>query len=118
MNKSCTSSLIGRALGRLQCAMMLNNDVGILTAYINTKANVIADRLSRIKRKTNSMRGFCSLVQNFPALAGCRRFLPSAELISHIMDAISQRKLIDPLTVSACIRKNPGRFTFSSGVTE
>jgi hypothetical protein len=97
--------------------MMLNNDVGILTAYINTKANVIADQLSRIKRDTNSLRCFRSLVQDFPALAGCRRFLPSAELISHIMDAISQRKLINPLTVSACIRRNPGQFTFSNGVT-
>ena len=110
MEKACNSSLIGRALSRLQCAMMMNNNVGIRTAHITTTKNVIADRISRIKRETNSMRGFSSILQDYPALAGCKRFQPSAALISHLMDAISQKKFIDPMEVSASIRSNPGQF--------
>ena len=56
MEKACNSSLIGRALSRLQCAMMMNNNVGIRTAHITTNKNVIADHISRIKRKTNSIQ--------------------------------------------------------------
>jgi len=108
--KACNSSLIGRALSRLQCAMMMNNNVGVHTAHITTIKNVIADRISRIKRETNSVRGFSSILQDYPALAGCKRFQPSAVLISHLMDAISQKKFIDPMEVNASILSNPGHL--------
>ena len=110
MVKGCNSSLVGRALGRLQCAMMMNNNVGIHTTYISTKKNVIADRISRVKREANILREFNSILQDFPELAGCKRFQPSADLISHIMDAISQKKCIDPVQVNKSILTNPGRI--------
>jgi len=110
MEKACNSSLIGRALSRLQCAMMMNNNVGLHTGHITTIKNVIADRISRIKRETNSMRGFTSILQDYPALAGCKRFQPSAALISHLTDAILQKKFIDPMAVNASILKNPGQI--------
>ena len=108
--KACNSSLIGRALSRLQCSMMMNNNVGVHTAHITTTDNIIADRISRIKRETNSMRGFSSILQDYPALAGCKRFQPSAALISHLMDAISQKKFIDPMEVNSSILSNPGQI--------
>ena len=111
MEKACNSSLIGRALSRLQCAMMINNNVGLHTGHITTTNNVISDRISRIKRETNSMRGFQSILQDYPELAGCKRFRPSAALISHLMDAISQKKFIDPMEVNASILRNPGQTT-------
>lgn len=110
MEKACNSSLIGRALSRLQCAMMINNDVGFHTGHITTKDNVIADRLSRIENESNISHEFTSISQDYPVLAGCKRFLPSAELISHISDAILQKKYLDPLTVSKSIQTNPGRI--------
>ena len=108
--KSCTSSMIGRALGRVQCAMMLNNPVGLYTGHVDTKTNVIADEISRIKRETDSMRRFLFLQQEYQELRGCKRFHPSAELILHIMDAISLKKFIDPLAVSKTVLTNPGQL--------
>ena len=110
MDKACNSSLIGRALSFTQCAMMINNNVGHHTGHVTTSENIIADRFSRIKRETNSMRGFQSILQDYPALAGCKRFQPSAVLISHLMDAISQKKFIDPMEVNASILRNPGQI--------
>ena len=44
--KGCKKSLLGRRLGRLQCALMINNPVGLITGRISTKDNIIADRIS------------------------------------------------------------------------
>jgi hypothetical protein len=49
--KGCKRFLAGRALGQIQCALMINNPVGLDAAYINTKANVIADEVSRVKKR-------------------------------------------------------------------
>ena len=117
MEKSCTSSLIGRALGRLQCAMMLNNPVFPYTGHVTTKQNAIADAISRIRKETHSMRHFAHLTQDYPALAGCKRFQPSADIISHIMAVISQKKFIDSLAVNKTLLKNPGQITSCPGAT-
>ena len=57
------------------------------------------------------MRAFESLVQEYPELAGCKRFQPSAELISHIMDAILLKKFVEPLEVNKTLLSNPGQIT-------
>jgi hypothetical protein len=111
METACNSSLIGRALSRLQCAMMMNNNVGFHTGHVTTTNNVIADRISRLKRESHSMRGFESLLQEYPELAGCKRFQPSVELISHIMDAILLKKSVDPMEVNSKILTTPGHVT-------
>jgi len=90
--------------------MMINNNVGFHTGHITTKANVIADLLSRITCEANISHEFNSILQEFPELGGCKRFHPSASLISHIMDAISQMKYIDPLAVNSSILTNPGQI--------
>ncbi|KAL3771339.1 hypothetical protein ACHAWO_005405 [Cyclotella atomus] len=61
--KGCKRSLAGGALGRIQSALMINNPVGLGVAYINTKANVIADEVSRVKKETNILPKI-----NFPRL--------------------------------------------------
>ena len=95
----------------MQCAMMINNNVAVHTGHVTTHENVIADKISRIRKETNSMRHFQSLIQDYPELSGCRRFHPSKESISHIMDAILQKKLLDPVKVSSRVLKNPGQTT-------
>jgi len=109
--KGCKKSLLGRRLGRLQCAMMINNPLGLDTEYVNTKSNVIADRLSRCKTLSDAFLEFDLLKQEYPQLRHCRHFQPSNELISCILDALSSKKLEDPLEVSKRILKNPGKIT-------
>ena len=108
--KGCKRLMIGRRLGRLQCALMINNPVGIDTEYINTKANVIPDRISQFKLKTDTLLGFDILMQEYPQLKSCRRFQPSKELISWISDALLSEKLEDPLALSQELLSNPGRI--------
>ena len=110
MEKACNSLLIGRAPSRLQCAMMMNNNVGLHTGHVTTTQHVIVDRISRIKHETHSIRAFQSLLQDYPALDGCRRFQPSAALILHLMDAILQKKFIDPMAANAILLRNPGQI--------
>ncbi len=102
---------MGRALGRLQCALMLRNTLGLTSDYINTKDNWIADEISRIKRESDSLESFCSLIKRFPQLNGCRRYHPSAALISAITDALLTQKLHDPVALSQQLLNNLGSFT-------
>ena len=90
--------------------MMMKSPVGICADYINTKCNKIADYVSRIKSKTQSMVKFDKLLQEFPQLKVCRRFQPSNELISYILDALLYKKSIDPVALSQLLLKNPGRI--------
>lgn len=112
--KACKKSFLGRALGRLQCALMINNPVGISVAHITTKDNVIADRISRIKKETNSLPHFHSLIQEFPQLRSCKRFHPGSELISLIMDLLLQRNTVDPLKASRQLLASLGKTSISS----
>jgi len=108
--KGCKRSLVGRRLARLQCSLMINNPVGVTADHIDTKANVIADKISRWNKESDILLGFDALLQEFPQLKCCRRFHPSPELISLVTDALSSDKLIDPLTLSQLLLKNPGRI--------
>jgi len=106
--KGCKRSLIGRRLGRLQCTMMMNNPVGLDTGHVDTKANIIADKISRWKSQTDTLLGFDVLKQEFKQLKSCQRFHPSKELISLVLDALSSDKLINPLEVRELLLKHPG----------
>lgn len=109
--KASKSSLIGRALSRIQCALMINNPVGIWAGYINTHDNVIADRISRILSETHLTAEMSKLFQEFPELRTCRRFHPSSELISLIMQALLTDKFVNPLELSRKILAAPGRLS-------
>jgi hypothetical protein len=110
MRKGCKKSMAGRALGRLQCALMMNCPVGIKTAYINTILNCIADDISRIKSEQNLLLSTPQLFQKYPSLGACRRFHPNPTLISYITDALLSKQPIDPLTIREMVQKNPGKI--------
>ena len=103
--------MIGRALGRVQCALMINNPVGLDCDHVCSKDNKVADGLSRIERASNAALYFSSLTQKYPELAGCRRFRPSSKLISIITAAICQQNLVDPVEKSQQLLNNLGRTT-------
>ena len=111
VKKACKRSLLGRALGRIQCALLINNPVGINAGRVSTKDNWVADRISHFESETQLLHGFDKLLQDFPPLKCCQRFHPSAELISLIMDALSNKNLVDPLEVSRRLLATPGRIT-------
>ena len=69
--KGCKVSLIGRALGRLQCALMITNPVGINAGHVSTNDNFIADGISRIATASNADSYFTSLQQVYPQLRSC-----------------------------------------------
>jgi hypothetical protein len=114
MRKGCKVSLPGRALGRFQCALMMNSPVGFSTEYINTKDNKIPDYISRIKKESNLLLSTPELYKKYPSIGVCRRFHPSPMLISYITDALLSRQLIDPLTIRDQIQRNPGKIVGSS----
>ena len=112
--KQCKTSMIGRNLGRLQCALMINNHVGINIDHVTTTQNEIADRISRIKHETNALPEFHKLLQDFPQLKSCRRFHPSPELVSSITAVLLREKSFDPLAAANKILDGLGKSTTSA----
>ncbi len=96
IGKGAKKSSSGKALGFLQAAIMINNPVGIHANSISTTDNVIANQISRFPNHSNPLPLFSTLSQQFPQLQHCRRFHPSAELVSTILDALSLTKSPDP----------------------
>ena len=94
MTKTCTSSLQGRALGRILCALMIDNPVGTDIQHVTTENNGTADAISCFKSESYTLRGIAFLMQDCPQLAGSEQFQPSSTLISLIMDTISLKKFL------------------------
>ena len=101
--KGFKRSMIGRRLGRIQCAMMMNNPVGMTTDHVDTHTNVIADKNSRWKSKSDISPGFDKLLQEYSQLKNCRRFHPSNELLSLISDALLLERHLNPLGIMAVL---------------
>ena len=89
---TCKKSIIGRALARFFCGLLIGSDVGINAKWISTLANKIADEISRIKKKSNNptsfQYNFSKLQQDHVELKHCRFFQPSQELLSMIWDIL------------------------------
>ena len=102
---------MGRALGRLQCALMLRNSLGLTLGHITTSDNKLADAISRFKSELDLLTSFASLRSSFPQLAGCRRYHPSAAVLSAITDALLTQKMPDPLSLSQRVLNDLGSFT-------
>ena len=90
---------------------MINNPVGVATGYITTTDNVIAERISRVKKESNILPSFHTIMQDFPQLRSCRRFHPSAELVSLVMATLLQNSSVDPLEASQRLLADLGRTT-------
>ena len=115
-HKGARVSLAGRAIGRLQATLMISNPVGFRISHIPSKENVIADALSRSPSESSLLTDFPSLGQTRKELNGCRRFLPNAELISCIMEALLKGVCTDPIALNRRLLTDPGRTTSLSGV--
>ena len=109
--KASKSSQAGRALGYIQCALLINNPVGINVTHVTSEQNEIADRISRIESEAALLAEMKPIYQAHPSLAYCQRFHPSAELKSLILDTLLTKNFIDPLTLSRRALASPGRIT-------
>ena len=90
LKKGSKISLIGRALGRIQAAFMINNPMGINANRVTTKDNKVADRISCIHIEAYLSTDMLPILQDFPSLCSCTCFQPSAELISLVLDTLLQ----------------------------
>ena len=109
--KASKASQAGRALGYIQAALMINNPVGINVDHVTSKDNEIADRISRVKKETNVIPLFHTLMQDFPQLKSCHCFHPSAELVLLVTAALLDKSSIDPLDASRQILSNLDKIT-------
>ena len=83
VNTRCKESLIGRALGRFLCGLLMGSNLGLSTTWLSTHDNVVADAISRHKRLSDSdTYDFSALLTDHPSLQSCRRFQPLELLLS------------------------------------
>jgi hypothetical protein len=88
-------SIIGQALARYFCGLLIGSQVGINAKWISTTKNVIADKILRLKRtnkKSSSLPtikptyDYSKLQQEHKELKVCSSFQPSPELLSLIWE--------------------------------
>ncbi|KAL7529165.1 hypothetical protein ACHAXR_005018 [Thalassiosira sp. AJA248-18] len=110
-NHGCKSSLSGRALARLFCMLLVNSRLGINAKWLSTKANFIADDISRINKSDNKTSfNFAELKQRYPQLADCRAFQPSRELLSLIWQTVLTKKSPSLETVQTLKQRGLGKL--------
>ena len=90
-------SLIGRALARFFCGLMIDSPLGVTSIWISTHKNEVSDRISRLKKSKLPTSPFFSidyknLQQNYPELKTCRFFAPSPELLSSLWNILLTKK--------------------------
>ena len=80
------SSAGGKALSRIFCSLCINNPLQCISDYINTKENIIADDISRMKLASTS--NIDTLLQDHPVLRSCTRFHLNPDFVSCLMQAL------------------------------
>ena len=90
--------LVGRALGRFFMGLLLSTDIGIQAEWLSTTDNRLADLISRFKGK-NVDYDFSRLVLDYPQLKGCRRFVPSASLLTLLHSTLLGQCSPDPMAL-------------------
>ena len=76
-----------KAFSRIFCSLCINNNLQCTSHYVNTKQNIIADDISRIK-STLSVSSLQTLFQDHMVLRSCRQFHLNPEFISCLMHAV------------------------------
>ena len=108
-------SIIGRALARFFCGLLIGSNVGINAKWISTLANKIADETSQIKKSAHNPSSFqydfSKLQQDHVELKHCRFFQPSQELLSMIWDILLTRKSPDLSKVLLLKQNSLGRLS-------
>jgi len=92
---TCKKSMIGRALARFFCGLLIESNVGVNAKWISTTENAIADEISRLKVDSTNTHlpsfntfDFSTLQLKFPELNHYRFFQPSQELLSMIWEIL------------------------------
>jgi hypothetical protein len=97
-------SIIGGALARFFCGLLIRLQVGTNAKWISTLENVIANKISRLKRtneKSSSLPtikptyDYSKLQQEHKGLKVCSSFQPSPKLLSLIWEILLTRKCPD-----------------------
>ncbi len=107
-------SIIGRALARFFCGLLIGSDVGINAKWISTAANKVADEISRIKKSITPLSfhyDFNKLQQDHAELKNCRFFQPSPELLSMIWEILLTQKSPDLNKVLLLKQSGLGRLS-------
>jgi hypothetical protein len=90
-------SIIGCAVARFFCGLLIGSDIGMNATWISTLASCIVDKVSRIKRSANIPSSFqydfSKLQQDHTELKHCRVFQPSEELLSMIWNILLTQHL-------------------------
>ncbi|KAL3779516.1 hypothetical protein HJC23_011152 [Cyclotella cryptica] len=105
--KGSRVSFSGRALGRLQAALLMRNPVGLRTSHISTSENVVADTLSRFSNINELLTSFPTLLQTQKELIGCRQFHPTVTdgtRKNHFLSWCSRIGLPDPCCPSSTLQ--------------
>jgi hypothetical protein len=115
-------SIIGRALARFFCRLLIGSDVGINSKWISTAANKIADKISRIKKSANNSSSFkydfSKLQQDHAELKHCHFFQPSQELLSMIWNILLTQNLPNLSKVLQLKQSGLGRLNIKNGVSK
>lgn len=109
--KGAKHSKGGRALGRLQCALMVANPVLFRVEHISTEANVVADKISRIPHEALLSYEIPRIKQAHPEMAGCQRYLLSSSQLSCLLETLLQAECNDPIAVSRRLLTAQGKIT-------
>jgi hypothetical protein len=117
LTKGCTLSATGRDLAHFQASLLFDQGAGYRFCLVNTKSNVIADKILCIPSESSLPHKFPLLLTQAPSLLDCRHFLPHATLISLIVEILLQTGCTDPLTASRQLLIAPRRFTSSPSAT-
>jgi hypothetical protein len=96
-------SMIGQALARFFCGLMIGSNVGVNAKWISTIKNMIADKILRLKKltATNSNSpssptyNYANLQQEHEELKVCSSFQPSHKLVSLLWEILLTRKCPD-----------------------
>ena len=81
--KACTSSESGKALTRLLCFVMINNNLGLDSHHISGNDNEQADHISRLHSSSQQ-----ELFKKYPQLRTYRRYHPNPGLLSMFWRAL------------------------------
>ena len=114
VNKKCKDSLIGRALGRFFCGLLLSTNIGIQAEWLSTVLNIVADDISRVKLARDDVYDYSQLFVDHPQLRTCRQFQPSDTLLTMIWNMLLNRDCPDPLTIRMLKPETLGSFISSS----
>jgi hypothetical protein len=90
-------SRIGRALARFFCGLLIGSNVGVNAKWISTVENIIADKISRLKKLTSTdstshpshnTYDYAKLQQEHKELKACNSFQPSHKLVSLLSEIL------------------------------